>query len=268
MPPHALNAASRSGRWASFAFGLAAITALPRLAAALGSQAAFFGLAALAGLGLISSRAPCRAQQQPRPIERSPSHRAASASSARPGSGILGVSLFYFGQGEFWPYLEVVGLQSGIARESVDTSLSISSVSALLGSTLVLLTGRRFGYPVPLFASFVLTIGAIASIRSADAFAFRAAICAFTFGWPVFSAYQFAVIARSNPSGRVAALVTAANCVGLCAGPLAAGELLRRGAGGSVQWLSMALDALALASVLPLMRGAGRSAAEASGPLA
>ncbi len=230
-------------------FGFFAITALPRVTAALGWQTAFFALAVFVVPGFLLARyLPGRIQPA-----------RASASTSRDAMGlriaiaIVGVALFYCGQGEFWPYLEVVGLASGIARQSVEMSLSVSAASAVAGSTLVLLAGKRFGYTMPLLASFAVTIAAIWSIHSADPVVFRTAIAAFTFAWPIFGAYQFALITAHDPSARVAAFVTTANWAGLVAGPLVAGQLIENGLGGSVRWVAMALDATALCSVLPLV---------------
>lgn len=232
-------------------FGFLAIAALPRMTAALGWQAAFFCLAVLVIPGLFLARyLPGESQM---PLVDGSAQTARGAIGLYTWIGIVGVGLFYFGQGEFWPYLEVVGLASGIDQKSVEISLSVSAASAVLGSTLVLLAGRRFGYQLPLLVSFAVTIAAILTIHSPDPVAFRIAIAAFTFAWPVFAAYQFALIATHNPSGRVGVFVTTANWAGLVAGPLLAGELIGKGAGGSVQWVAMALDTMALLSLIPLM---------------
>jgi hypothetical protein len=71
-----------------------------------------------------------------------------------------------------------MGLGSGIAQKSVEVSLSISAASAVAGATLVLLAGKRFGYTMPLFASFAVTIAAILCIHSVDPVVFRIAIAA------------------------------------------------------------------------------------------
>jgi predicted MFS family arabinose efflux permease len=231
-------------------FGLIAITALPHLTAAIGWQSAFYGLAILVVPALVLARhlpdgAAARSDLRAAPRD---------VIGRQTWIAIAGVGLFYFGQAEFWPYLEVVGFASGIDHHSVETSLSVSSASAVTGSVLILLSGKRFGYTVPLLIGFAAAIAAILTIHSADALIFRAAISLFTFAWPVFSAYQFALISQHDPSGRVAALVTTANWAGLSLGPLAAGALLKAGAGGSVQWLSIVLDTAALLSLAPLMR--------------
>lgn len=239
-------------------FGFFAITALPRLTVLLGWQAAFFGLAAFALPGLLFARylpgraPPARASAAPPPR---------AAIGLRVAIAIAGVALFYCGEGEFWPYLEVMGLGSGIAQQSVEVSLSISAASAIAGSSFVLLAGKRFGYTLPLLASFTVTILAILSIHSADPMVFRVAIAAFTFAWPMFAAYQFALIAAHDPSARVAAFVTTANWAGLVAGPLVAGQLIENGMGGGVRLLAVALDGAALLSVVPLMRRARRPSA-------
>jgi predicted MFS family arabinose efflux permease len=238
-------------------FGFFAITTFPKMTAALGWQAAFFILAALAILGLVW------VYRQPRDHVHLADRSAQSPDSATGVStwiAILGVALFYFGQGELWPYLEIVGLSSGIDPHSVETSLSLSAASAVLGSLLVLVLGKRLGLKVPVMAAFCVTIGAIWFIHSSDPTTFRIALAAFTFAWPIFSAYQFALIAARNPSARIAALVTSANWAGLVAGPLVSGELFRRDISASVQGLSIALDTAAMFSLIPLLywRSAGK----------
>jgi len=234
------------------AFGFIAITALPWLTSALGWQAAFFCLAALVVPGVAL------AQYLPRKRSTSTTAGATPPSADSIGMsaalGIAGVALFYFGQGSLWPYLEVIGLTSGIAQKSIEMSLSVSAASALLGSVLVLLAGKRFGYRLPLLLSFAVTVAAVLAIRAAHPIAFRAALAIFTFAWPVFAAYQFALIVANNRSSRVGALVTSANFAGLVAGPLVAGELVATGGFASVQVLALTMDALAVLSLLPLMR--------------
>jgi predicted MFS family arabinose efflux permease len=233
-------------------FGFIAITALPQLTAAFGWEAAFFCLAALAlaGLGL--------AQYLPAERLTSVTEGPAQALPVTMGFyawlGVIGVGIFYFGQGAVWPYLEIIGLTSGIDHKSVETSLSVSAASAIAGSILVVLVGRRLGRTLPLFLSFAVTIAAILTIRSPDPTAFRGALAAFTFAWPVFACYQFALVVADNRSGRSAAFVTSANFAGLVAGPLVAGEVIPTGGFGSMQWLAITMNAAALLSLIPLMR--------------
>ena len=204
------------------------------LAAAFGWRATFFCLAALtlAAFALLrylpGTAVSAIVKASPAP------HHGIGRDSA---IGVLGVGVFYFGQGCLWPYLELIGLRSGIAQTSVESSLSLSAVSALLGSALVFVAGSRFGRGLPLLASFALTLAALFSINIPEAAVFRVAIAAFTFAWPVFGAYQFAVIAASSRSPRVGALITAATFAGTMLGPLVAGLISdRAGFGGSYGW--------------------------------
>ncbi len=234
-------------------FGFIAITTFPRLAAALGLAGAFFLLAALIVPALAASRHL--------PAERIAS--VAEGSAPHPADvigkfawiGIIGVAIFFIGVGVVWPYLEVIGLASGIDPKSVERSLSMSSASALVGSSLVLLTENRLGHKFPLLFTFALIIAAISCIRSTDPVIFRAALAAITFSWPVFSAYQFAVLVAGNHSGRIAAFVTSANFAGLAIGPLLAGEFIATWGFGGMQWLAFTMAGAALLSLVPLMRG-------------
>ena len=231
-------------------FGFIAITALPGLTAALGWQSAFVGLAVLAACGIAAAR--CLPAQS---VAGAAERKGARVATIAPYAwlGVFGVALFYLGQGSLWPYLEVIGVSSGIAQQSVETSVSVSAASAILGSVFVLLVGKRLGRNAPLLAAFMVTIVAVWMLRSPDAGVFRAALAAFTFAWPVFAAYQFALIVADHASERLGAFVTTANFAGLVAGPFLSGELIGPDGLRSAQWLATVADALALASLLPLM---------------
>jgi predicted MFS family arabinose efflux permease len=234
-------------------FGLIGITALPMLAAAFGWRAAFFCLAVLtvaafALLRFLPGTSAARSATGP-----SGEHHRIEGQSA---IGILGVGLFYFGQGCLWPFLELIGIRSGIALGSVESSLSLSAVSALLGSVLVLTAGNRFGRKLPLLASFAVTLAALFSIGVRDPLIFRLALAAFTFAWPVFGAYQFAVIAANNRSPRLGAFITAATFAGTMLGPLVAGVISDRAGFGGVMWLAVTMDSIALGCLVPLLRRA------------
>jgi len=127
-------------------------------------------------------------------------------------------------------------------------------VSALLGSVLVLTAGVRFGRTLPLLGSFAITLTALFTIAIPDAQVFRAALGAFTFAWPVFGSYQFAVIASGTRSTRVGAFITAATFAGTMLSPIAAGFISDRSGFGAVVAIAAILDSVALASLLPLLR--------------
>ena len=244
-------------------FGFIAITALPDLTAALGWQSAFVGLALLAACGIAVSR--CLPA-----LTKAGASEAAAVQVAgivpTAWCGVFGVALFYLGQGALWPYLEVIGVSSGISQRSVETSVSVSAASAILGSVFVLLAGKRLGRSAPLLAAFTVTIAAVWMLRSSDAGVFRAALAAFTFAWPIFAAYQFALIVADHASQRLGAFVTTANFAGLVAGPILCGELIGSHGLRSAQWLATGADALALAALVPLMRAQRRRRARPSAP--
>lgn len=234
-------------------FGLIGISTMPMLAAAFGWRATFFCLATLTLAAFALLRyLPGTADSAIVKASPAPHHGIGRDSAI----GVLGVGVFYFGQGCLWPYLELIGLRSGIAQTSVESSLSLSAVSALLGSALVFVAGSRFGRGLPLLASFALTLAALFSINIPEAAVFRVAIAAFTFAWPVFGAYQFAVIAASSRSPRVGALITAATFAGTMLGPLVAGLISDRAGFRGVVWLAAIMDSIALGCLIPLLRGA------------
>jgi predicted MFS family arabinose efflux permease len=233
------------------AFGLLGITATPILADLFSWRAPFLCLCALTlGAFPLLHRLPGTAFSgaSPAPTTESGSLEWTAVIA------VLGVGLFFFGQGCLWPYLELIGLRSGIDQKSVESSLSLSAVSALLGSVLVLTAGIRFGRTLPLLGSFAITLTALFTIGIPDAHVFRAALGAFTFAWPVFGSYQFAVIASGTRSARVGALITAATFAGTMLSPIVAGVISDRSGFRAVVAIAAILDSLALASLLPLLR--------------
>jgi len=234
------------------AFSLVGISAMPVLAAALHWPGPLFTLAALTVPAIVLARYL--------PTTQRPLGTTSPVTQTRVGSigvlGIMSVALFYFGQGSLWPHLEVLGLRSGITQKSVETSLSLSAVTALLGSIFVLVAGTRFGRKLPLLGAFALTLAALFSLDATQPQVFRIALAAFTFAWPVFGAYQFAIIARSSASTRIGALISAATFAGSSLGPVLAGIISDRAGFGEVLWLAAALDCVALACLLPLLRKA------------
>jgi predicted MFS family arabinose efflux permease len=233
------------------AFGLLGITATPILADVFSWRVPFLCLCALAvGAFPLLRRLPGTALSATSPAPTPESGRLEWTA----GIAVLGVGLFYFGQGCLWPYLELIGLRSGIAQKSVESSLSLSAVSALLGSLLVLAAGNRFGRTLPLLASFSIALTALFTIGIPDPQVFRAALGAFTFAWPLFGSYQFAVIASGTRSARVGPFITAATFAGTMLSPIVAGFISDRSGFGAVVALAAILDSLALASLLPLLR--------------
>jgi len=237
-------------------FAFLAITATPALAAALGWRSVFVCLAVL-----ILPSFPL-ALYLPGTIQRASAVSSTSAPTA-PSTiwvgalAVLSSLLFNVGQTGIWPYLEIIGLRSGIPRASVQASLSLSAAAGVLGAVVVVTVGPRFGRKVPLALTFALTLAALLTMNVPDPMMFRGALAAFTFAWPVFGAYAFGVIASMTRSPRVIAVVTAATSAGVTLGPLLAGVISGPAGFGGALGFAVLMDTLSLGCLIALIRHSG-----------
>jgi predicted MFS family arabinose efflux permease len=232
-------------------FGLIAITVIPHAAIKFGWQSMFLALGILAVPGVALS------QYLPRiAVPDAPEPRISSAPTRMNvwmWLAVIGVGVFYSGQGGVWPYLDVIGIKSGISQSSVEMSVSLAAASALAGSLVIVAVGRRFGRAVPLLISFLITVASLLTVRSTNPWVFRVALSMFTFSWPIFAAYQFGAIAVHDRSGQVGAYVTTANFAGFMLGSLLAAEVSAGQGFRGVVWLALALDTFAVVLLVPLL---------------
>lgn len=240
-------------------FGFLAITTTPPLSAALGWRAVFVGLALLTlpsfPLALYLPGAVQRASS-------TPAAPVAPTESTMSWVGALAVAsclLFNIGQTGIWPYLEIIGLKSGIPQASVQASLSLSAAAGVLGAIVVVTVGPRFGRKAPLAVTFALTLAALLTMNIPQPMMFRAALAAFTFSWPVFGCYSFGVIASMTRSSRLIAVITAATSAGVTLGPLITGAISGPAGFGVALWVAVLMDTLSLGCLILLVRCRGES---------
>ena len=232
-------------------FGLVAMTVIPPAAIKFGWQSMFLALGILAVPGVALSQYLPRLAAPATPALRISS--AATPMQIWVWLAVVGVGMFYSGQGGVWPYLEVIGIKSGISQSSVELSVSFAAASALAGSLVTAALGRRFGSAVPLLTSFVITVASLLFIRSSNPWVFRLALSMFTFAWPIFAAYQFGAIAANDRSGQAGAYVTTANFAGFMLGSFLAAEVSTSHGFRGVVWLALAMDTFAVILLFPLI---------------
>jgi predicted MFS family arabinose efflux permease len=234
-------------------FAFLAITATPPLAAALGWRAVFVCL------GLLVLPSFPLTQYLPATVQRA---KASSSAPAEPIMSWIGIVaalsclFFNIGQTSIWPYLEIIGLRSGIPQASVQASLSLSAAAGVLGAVVVVIVGTRFGRKLPLALTFALTVGALLTMNIPNPMMFRGSLGAFIFAWPVFGAYSFGVIASVTRSPRLIAVVTAATSAGVTLGPLLGGVISGPTGFGAALWLAVVMNTLSLACLIALIRHA------------
>ena len=70
-------------------------------------------------------------------------------------TGLLGIFIYYGGQAAVWAYFERMGMDAGIAPDTVGRILSASLVLGILGAALATWLGDRRGRRLPVVASMV-----------------------------------------------------------------------------------------------------------------
>jgi predicted MFS family arabinose efflux permease len=236
---------------AQMVFGFLAVTALPVLAGRYGWRSGFLALALLSVVAIpLALPLPARifAKEAPRDAA-----VAARGSGAVVWLAVAGVIAFVIGEGAVWTFAERIGAASGIPTDTVNTAVSACTVAGLLGAVLAMFPSARLGVVLPLIAASLLSVAAVAVIRSPVPAVYVAALCSFNFAWLSFGTIQFAIIANADRAGTATLAMSTAAYVGFAAGPLVAGQLAARTGYFAVQCLGIGGVLLAVLSLIPLV---------------
>jgi predicted MFS family arabinose efflux permease len=237
--------------------GFVAVTTLPLLAEHYGWRSSFFAFALVTALAV-----PLAVPLPARTFNKQPS--AYRASGAGEGEGVderqlavwvavAGVVTFVIGEGAVWTFMERMGAASGIPSEQVNTAVSACTLAGLLGAAVMMFPSNRMGVTLPLIVSTLLSVAAVAAMRSPIPVVYIASLCAFNFAWLAFGTVQFAVIANADLTGTATVAMSTASYTGFTIGPYAAGELAARHGFFAVQCLGLGGILLALALLIPLL---------------
>lgn len=232
--------------------GFIAVTALPPLAGRCGWRSVFVAFALFSALAIpLAIPLPARAF-----VKAAPTPRAScdGGSQVAVWLAVAGVIAFVIGEGAVWTFIERIGAASGIPAQEVNTAVSACTLAGLLGAAVMMFPSNRLGVALPLIASALLSIAAVAAMRSPVPAVYIASLCAFNFAWLAFGTVQFAVIARADSVGTATVAMSAAAFGGFSIGPYAAGELVVRYGFFAVQCLGLGGILFALVSLIPLGR--------------
>jgi predicted MFS family arabinose efflux permease len=154
---------------------------------------------------------------------------------------LTAIAVFNLSSTMFWTYVEQLGQALGVATVWVAKSLTVANAVTLVSTWLALFLARRFGQHRPQILGLIGTVVLLASWHlsaSPTDFAVR------VFLWFQIQAicivHQISLLGTLDGSGRLAALLPAAQGVGQCAGPLAGALLLTCGFGFRGQLLAQA----------------------------
>jgi MFS family permease len=169
------------------------------------------------------------------------------------GLTLLAILAYNTSIGIVWAYMFLLGLEAGVAEQTVANVLTVSQFLGIAGAFLVVVLQLRIGRIIPLQLSiFGTAIGIYMLVGEIALFQFALGVCLFNFLWNVSMPYLLATMSDFDRRGRVVIYGIAAQTMGYAIGPFIAATLL--GASGYAMVYTVA-TILFIASGLLLLPG-------------
>jgi predicted MFS family arabinose efflux permease len=170
-------------------------------------------------------------------------------------TAMVGVFIYEVGQGAVFPFIEQIGLRTGLEEIAIGKVLGASNFCGLLGGALAIWMGNRFGILRPLViaisinavAAFGLTLGENSSVYVFLNFLWNAA---FYFVTP----YLLAALADMDDRGRWVVAMDAFWWLGDAPGPLLGGWLIESGGYGSLSAVPLVTGGVCVVSFVWVLR--------------
>lgn len=232
---------------------------IPHLQAAVGGRGLFLAMAATLPLGILGLR--WFPDVAPRGAD------AKAALPPMPSSGItvfasVGLFLWYLVVGGYWPYVEQFARAAHLDYAQAAQVLGWATLISLLGASLSIVVGDRFGRLRLLGSLFALQLGAVLTMLLAGThlFAYAFSASAFVFTWIALFPYLLGLMSRLDPGGRLNGMLYMTALLGYAIGPAAAGYLTGHAAtvAGGLTNVQESVLGLLLASATMLLALAAR----------
>jgi MFS transporter, DHA1 family, inner membrane transport protein len=153
-------------------------------------------------------------------------------------AALTGCLCFYLNAGCYWTFIDLIGRDSGISEERIARALVIGVGAGFIGALSASWVGIKLPRIAMLWVGAVMVIVGVAILVGRVSLpAFLSSACVFSFAWNFSLAYQYAVVAASDPTGHAIAVTTAFQGTGGAAGPVLAGALITPHDFSSVLWV-------------------------------
>lgn len=138
------------------------------------------------------------------------------------------ILILFVGMASLWPFIERIGVGRGLDATAIAFALSASAFGGLAGSAVAGIVADRLPRNACLMGGMAMLVAGIAGLGlSSGPWGFAAALWLFAFAWPFQYAFQFGLLASTDPGGRIVALTPAITGGGLTIGPALGGVLLQ-----------------------------------------
>lgn len=166
---------------------------------------------------------------------------------------LFGCLAFFFNVGVVWAYVERMASAAALAPAAVGNALAAGVAAGIAGSLCAGALGERFGARLPLAAASAGTVVAVLMLSDGMSIAvLLGAMLLYNFVWNFSLTYQYAVIARTDDSGRCIAVVPAFHALGASLGPALAAMLVAGHGFTAVRLLAAGAVLLSLALLWPV----------------
>ncbi len=165
---------------------------------------------------------------------------------------LTAILIYNIAIGIVWAYLFLVGIEAGMAEQSVANALTVSQFMGIVGAFLVVVFEKRFGRVLPLLVTISGTAAFIyILVGDLDANGFWIAVCGFNFLWNISMPYLLATMAEFDYRGRMVVHGVSMQMIGLAIGPSLAAQLLARGGYDLVNTAGVMMFIAAALVILP-----------------
>ncbi len=240
---------------AQVAFGVVAFASLPFAVASYGLAGIFLPLAGVAILIAPLLRwLPAHSSRQATGGANS------SSVSLAPAIIALGILLIWcIGLGGIYAFEERIGVAGGLEATTVGSALAVAVAIGFLGALAASWVADRWGRIPPVSVALLAQVGAIALLQgdlSWTQFAITASV--FHFFWNFTGPYLMGMVATSDPTGRIAVLMPAAQTGGFAVGTALAGNLMTGGSITAANAVAIGGCLIALVIFIPTAMAAAR----------
>jgi predicted MFS family arabinose efflux permease len=237
---------------------------IPWLRSTLGAQLLFVPIAvAPACLLLFSRKFPDLSASQ-KPVGFSASRSGRRSSGLYFWSGILATLVVYIAYGAGFAYIERIGVQTGIAADTVAGMLGMGYLISVGGALAVIVTANMAGRAWKISIALVVVACATLLTVAGEPLAYRIGVTALFFSWYYFAPNLMALMSLADPSGRLAAAIMGAMEWGLAIGPAIAALWVRDGNFTAVAVVGVCGFLIGMLLLVPVLRHVSRHAPRTS----
>ena len=162
---------------------------------------------------------------------------------------LLSVFFFYIAIGNFWTYIELVGIAEGLSKPYITQVLTWTQLLSLVACVIAAWLSARVGQLLPLMVSLAIAAFIMFTLSGPiSGLTFAIVLVLFFMVWSAVDIYQLGTLGKLDPGGRFPAMLPGFQGVSLAVGPAIGALLLKiNGNYQAVFWLSGVCALLALA---------------------